>query len=119
MEERFYLTAVETPIGIDRHNEQLREFVASAMTLVESHLEHNHQEAHGLTDVDKSVDEVLSRENIKEVQVRARQLENPRVTVWLKDCPIWANDAWTETFHPWDINDYNGKVTATLDVRPF
>ncbi len=113
------LPRIEAPINMERDDERLTDFVKEAVTLIESHLEHNHQEAHGLTDVEKSVDEVLANHNTRSVEVRARPLENPKVTLWLKDCPIWANDSWRETFHPFGMNDYNGKVTVTLDVRPF
>jgi hypothetical protein len=111
------LPKIDEPLAVDEDSEQLTEFAEAAITLMESHLESNRSL---LPDDDRdSVDKVVSRENIDHLQIRSRPFENPRVTLWLKDCPTWANDAWRETFHPFGLNDYNGKVTATFDVRPF
>ncbi len=113
------LPRIEAPLNMERDDDDLVEFVEAAVTLMESHLEANHKEAQLITDVEKSVEDVFANHNTRSVEVRALPLENPRVTLWLKDCPVWANDAWTETFHPKGLNAYNGKVQATFDVRPF
>lgn len=113
------LPRIEAPLNVDRDSADLQKFVEESMVLIQSHLETNHQEAHSFTDVSKSVDEVLANNNTRSVEVRAQPLENPQVTLWLKDCPIWANDSWRETFHPFGLNYYNGKITVTIDVRSF
>lgn len=113
------LPRIEEPIGTEPDDERLQEFAQSAMTLIESHIESNRSEAESFTDVDETLDDVLATNNTRSLDIRAQPLENPKVTLWLKDCPMWANDAWSETFHPWGLNDYNGKVTVTFDVRPF
>lgn len=113
------LPRIEAPINVDSDSDDLQEFAESSVKLIRSHLEQNRKEAEGMTDVEQTLDEVLANHNTRSLDIRARPLENPKVTLWLKDCPIWANDAWTETFHPWGLNDFNGKVTVTFDVRPF
>lgn len=109
----------ETPIGINRDDEDLEQFAEEAMTEIASHLHHNEQEAHGLTEVTHTVDELISDENVRSFDIRARPFENPKVTLWLSDCPIWANDSWRSQIYPFGLNAYNGKVTVTFDVRPF
>jgi len=113
------LPRIDEPIGNDVDDERLTEFAKAAFTLIESHLETNRKEAESFTEVTESLNDVLANHNTRSLDVRAQPLENPKVTLWLKDCPVWANDSWTETFHPFGMNDYNGKVTVTLDVRPF
>lgn len=113
------LPRIETHIGTERDDDEVQEFAEAATTLIESHIEANREEATAFKDVKKSVDEVLANHNMRSLEIRDRHLENPKVTLWLKDCPVWANDSWRETFHPWGLNYYNGKVTVTFDVRPF
>jgi len=113
------LPRIEAPIDVDRDSDDLQDFAKASIDLIESHLEANRKEAQGITDVEKTLNEVLANNNTRSLDVRARPLENPKVTLWLKDCPVWANDAWTETFHPFGLNAFNGKVTVTFDVRPF
>jgi len=114
-----YDYAVDTNID----ESQAIDFSESALKNIKSNLESNLGEARGMTDrfdeSSDSVEDVLSPENVREIQVRARPLENPKVTVRLKNCPIWANDAWTDYIYPNGINSYNGKVTTSFDVRPF
>ena len=117
--EAHQLPKIEAPIHVDRDSDELKTFVEKSMTLIESVLESNHKDAQAFTDVDKSVDDVLDNDNIRSVEVRARPLENPKVTLWLKDCPTWANHAWRETFHPFGMSSFNGKTTVSFDVRPF
>ena len=113
------LPKIDAPAGIDRDNEELRNLVEEALDEMESHLEQNRKDAATFTDVEQSLDEVLSLDNIRSVDVRARPFENPKVTLWLKDCPIWANDAWTDYIYPRGLNAYNGKTYTSFDVRPF
>ena len=113
------LPRIEAPIGIDRDDDDLVQFAEKSLETITEHIEHNQQEAYGLTDVKQTVDEVLAVHNTRSLDIRARPLENPKVTLWLKDCPVWANDAWTDTIYPKGLNAFNGKVTVTFDVRPF
>lgn len=117
--EEVTLPELGVPINHERDDEELILFAETAMDEIREHLEHNQQEAYGLTDVEKTVDEVLSDDNMQSLDIRARPLENPRATLWLKDCPVWANDAWDGYTYPKDINAYNGKVHVVFDVRPF
>jgi wobble nucleotide-excising tRNase len=117
MEEQ-NLPQIDEPLA-DLSDAILNKFSVEAMTLIESHLETNRDEADAFTDVEKTLDEVLANHNTRSLEIRAQPLENPKVTLCLKDCPVWANDSWRETFHPFGLNHYNGKVTVTLDVRPF
>lgn len=96
------------------------DFTESALGNVVAKLQSNLGEARAMgKDGGKTVAEVLDPENVREIQVRARPLENPKITVWLKDAPIWANDAWRDYIYPHGLNAYNGKVTTSFDVRPF
>ena len=99
--------------------EALIDFVEAAIPEIREHLENNREQAQNVTSVEKSVSDVLSAENVRDIEVRARAFENPKVTVWLRECPMWANDATRTTFHPHGLNAYNGKVTMSFDVRPF
>jgi hypothetical protein len=118
--EEMTLPEIGAPAGIDRDDETLTEMVEYALDVAESHLSDNREQADRMgMSPSGTVEDVLDNENIREVDVRARPFENPRITIWLSDCPTWANDAWRETGHPFGLNDYNGKVTATFDVRPF
>lgn len=100
--------------------EKIENFVETAMEAVRGQLAINRDDAKSITGgVDKTVEEVLDHDNIQNVQLRAKSLENPRVTVWLSDCPTWANTAWNETVYPEGLNSYNGKVNVTFDVRPY
>lgn len=112
------LPRIEAPIT-DVDDEELRTFAEVAFDAIRNHLDGNREEAKSFTDVDKSLDEVLAVHNTRSLDIRARPLENPKVTLWLKDCPIWANDAWEDNFNPRGLNAYNGNVNVTLDVRPF
>lgn len=104
-------------------NEEAVGFTESALGNIRTELKSNLGEARGMTDrFDESSDDVsdvLAPENVRQIQVRARPLENPKVTVWLKNCPIWANHAWTDYIYPEGMSAYNGKVTTSFDVRPF
>lgn len=108
---------------INAHSEldtdDLHGFVDEALSNVRDHIERNRDEVASFTDVEHELDEVLDNENIVEVQVRARPFENPRVTVWLKNAPAWADDAWKDHIYPNGINAYNGRVNVLFDVRPF
>jgi hypothetical protein len=103
---------------MDSDDESLRQFAETAMSEIRDHLSDNreHPRVHG---TEPTLDEALANNNTRSLDIRARQLENPKVTLWLKDCPLWANDAWTATIYPDGLNSYNGKVTVTFDVRPF
>lgn len=118
MEENTTLPELDVPIA-DVPADELEQFAQKSMEAVRDTLEQNRDEAKSFSDVQESLDEVLSNDNIRSMDIRARPLENPKVTLWLKDCPIWANTAWTETIIPRSRNSYNGKVQVTLDVRPF
>jgi hypothetical protein len=104
-------------------DDEAQSFAEAALGNIRTKLKSNLGEARGMTDrfneSSDGVDEILSPENVREIQVRARPLENPKVTVWLKDAPIWANDAWTDYIYPNGLNAYNGKVTTSFDVREF
>jgi len=113
------LPKIDGPIDVEITDDKRNTFAESAMALIESHLESNWETAAQLSYQDENVEDVLDYGNIDHLQIRSRPFENPRMTLWLKDCPTWANDAWTETFHPFGFNSYNGKVQATFDVRPF
>lgn len=119
MAEATNLPRLEAPIGMDKTDDELVQFAETAMETIRDHLEQNRDEAKSFTDVQESLDETLANHNTRSLDIRARQLENPKVTLWLKDCPIWANDAWTDTIYPKGLNAFNGKVTVTFDVRPF
>lgn len=94
-------------------------FVESVIPKIVSHLAENRETAKGMTDVTKTVKDVLDADNVRDIEVRAEPLENPRVTVWLRDCPVWANTATQVHHYPFGINAYNGKVETIIDVRQF
>lgn len=112
-------TLPEVQTTADETSDRFKDFAHECLTKIDSHLETNRERAAEMTDISEKVVDVTSPDNIDHLQVRARPLENPRVTLWLKDCPVWANDAWEETIYPFGINAYNGDVEVTFDVRPF
>ncbi len=99
--------------------DDVTDFVDAALSQFRAKLKSNRGAAKAMTDVTMSVDEVLSPENVREIEVRAEPFENPKVTLWLRDCPIWANDSWTDYIYPDGLNAYNGKVHTTFDSREF
>jgi hypothetical protein len=114
------LEKVDVPSNLPE--EETLGFVETALDAIRGNLRSNLREARQMTDrFDESddVDGVLAPENAREISVRAKPFENPRVTVWLNDAPIWANDAWRETIFPHGVSAYNGKVETTLDTRQF
>ena len=113
------LPRIEAPIGIDRDDGDLVQFAEKSLNEIREHISENRNDAAVFTDVEQTLDEVLANHNSRSLDIRARPLENPKVTLWLKDCPVWANDAWTDTIYPKGMNAYNGKVTVTFEVRPF
>ena len=117
--EEITIPRIEAPIGIDREDEELVQFAQKSLNEIRDHLEQNRDEAKSFTDVQSDLDEVLAVHNTRSLDIRARPLENPKVTLWLKDCPVWANDAWTDTIYPKGLNAFNGAVRVTFDVRPF
>lgn len=113
------LDLIDTPVSLDQQEEEVRSFVEEALKNVRGTLRSNRREAKQMTDVSSDVDDVLDPDNVHEIQVRAKPFENPKITVWLSDCPIWANYAWKDVIHPRGTDAYNGKVTTAFDVRPF
>ena len=117
--EGIHRPTIDAPIGVDDDSEDLNDFAETAMEEIRDHLEQNRDEAKSFTDVQEDLDDVFANDNIDHLDIRGRAFENPKVTLWLKDCPTWANDAWTDTIYPFGLNAFNGKVTVTFDVRPF
>lgn len=112
------LPRIEEPISNEIENDELHTFAECAFERIRVRLDEN-RETTRMTNVEKTLEEVLANHNTRTIDIRAKPLENPKVTLWLKDCPIWANDSWTETIYPNGMNAYNGKTTVTFDVRPF
>jgi len=119
MEAETTIPRIEPPAGFEKGNDDLQRFVDLAMSEIENYLSKNMEQAKTFTDVEETVQEVLANHNTRSLEVRARPLENPRVTLWLKDCPLWAKDSWETHIFPWASHTYNGKVTVTVEVRPF
>ena len=116
-QETLDLPQIEPPVSMDV-DEDVRTFAHKAMEEIMSKVSENREEAKAFQDVDMKVDDVLDQENIHSVDIRARRLENPKVTLWLSDCPTWANGAWQSEIRPNGLNAYNGRVTVSFDVRP-
>jgi len=110
---------ISQPVGMEANHSGLQGFVDAALSEVAESLEANRKDAEKMgIDASETVEEVLAPENVREIDVRARPLENPKVTVWLADCPTWANTADKAYCYPRGLNAYNSKLTYTYDVRP-
>lgn len=95
-------------------------FMKAALGQAHAMIGDNRTDAVQMMDVEKTVDNVLSPENVRDVDWEADRFTGKRVTVWLRDCPTWANDADTREFYvDGGLNKRNGKVSAVIDVRPF
>jgi len=57
----------------------------------------------------------LRPDNVRDIKVRNRELADPKVTVWLNDCPTFANTASTRTL----VDIHGNDCHAVLDVREF
>ena len=112
------LPDIEPPVSMDV-DEDVRSFARESMSEITDYLSSRRTEAQTFQEIDTKVDEVLDNDNIHELDIRARRLENPKVTLWLSDCPTWANGSWRSAIYPNGLNAFNGRVTVYLDVRPF
>jgi len=112
------LPDIEPPVSMDV-DEDVRNFARESMSEITDYLSSRRTEAQTFQEIDTKVDEVLDNDNIHELDIRARRLENPKVTLWLSDCPTWANGSWRSAIYPNGLNAFNGRVTVYLDVRPF
>jgi hypothetical protein len=113
------LPKVEAPDGVDRDSVKLTQFTEAATTVIKSQLKHNRQSARDVKNIAIGAEDVLGYDNIRSLDISAEPLHNPRVILWLKDCPTWANDSWSETFRPYTDTHKKEVVTVTFDVRPF
>ena len=118
MAEEPLLETVDVPHDLEE--ESTLEFIEEALKNIRGHLQSNVNQFKNMSnDGVEEVEEILEVDNVDHIQIRARAFENPRVTVWLKDCPTHANDAWNDKIYPKGMNAYNGKVYTTFDVRQF
>ena len=113
------LPEIEMPPGIDSDSTKARQFVESATNLIKARLHHNRQAARDVKNIAIGAEDVLAYDNTRSLDIRAEPLHNPRVILWLNDCPVWANDSWSETFHPYVDTHKKEVTTVTFDVRPF
>jgi hypothetical protein len=113
------LPKVEMPPGIDSDSTKARQFVESATNLINARLHRNRREAQDVKNIAIGAEDVLAYDNTRSLDIRAEPLHNPRVILWLDDCPNWASDSWSETFHPYVDTDKKEVTTVTFDVRPF
>lgn len=114
-------TLADAHVGSE-DTDDMRDFVLTALAEIHSKIENQRDEARSmgmLNDDAPNTNEVLAPDNVRDIDVRCLPLENPRITVWLRDCPAWANNAGNDHCWPQGINAYNGKVHYVWDVRPF
>lgn len=113
--------AVKTWDVSDAEAEAFADFIEAALGEAEDMLKSNREyaERRGMDEDPQSVESVLSPDNVRDVEWEADRFKGKRVTVWLRDCPTWANDAQKRTFPVGDLNQRNRQVRAVIDVRPF
>lgn len=103
--------------NVSKLAEPTDELIDDVADTVRSQIAQNRSEYEGMgNSPEQSVDDVLSDENVREVDVRSDAWQDPKVTVWLRDCPIWANWAGTEKLIR---TDGRRDLHYVLDIRPF
>lgn len=113
--------AVKT-FGVDEDEaEAFADFIEAGLSSARDMLADNLADARMMdkADGDTDVSDVLNPENVRDVEWEATRFGGKRITIWLRDAPIWANTASTRSFGVGDINARNRDVQAVIDVRPF
>jgi hypothetical protein len=99
------LPEVKGPKEANTDKSETREFVNAVMSLIESKFETTRQDVEFWWNVDTDVDDVITWDNIDVIDVEAGPYQNPTVTVFVEECPKWADDQWEERFHPFARSD--------------
>lgn len=108
------------PVGIDTGTDRWdwfrRKVVREAVKMVASNLQSPYADPKPDDHREYAREHAMNPDNVREVQVRDRDLGDVRATFWLKDCPPWANDAQTRKLISLETRD---DCHVVVDVRPF
>lgn len=100
-------------IGVDEESEGFAELAEDAIREAERQLHENHGHVTGPT---KSVEDTLDPHNVRYFEIEKTDWQDPKVTIWLQECPHYANWAGTRKVVR---TDQRGDLHYTLDIRPF
>lgn len=104
-------------VGIDESSRGFIELEEDALNEAVDQLADNRKEAERMgRDPEQTVGDVLSEDNVRDVEFYNRDWQDPKVTIWLRECPTWAN--WAGNKKLIRI-DGRRDLHYVLDVRKF
>jgi hypothetical protein len=116
--EALQATKIVAPRGIDVDEDGFRDFVDDCMSAVEEQISYN-ADSEVMFEETPSTDEILREDNIRSIEVRSSQLDNPSVKVWLFDAPDHAVDAWRQDVTTFGLGIFRTSVPVSFGVDTF